>query len=217
MLQIKSFTFNPFMENTYVLYDESKEAVIFDPGCYEKHEQLELDRFIEEEGLIVKHLINTHCHIDHVLGNAYIKRKYKVPLHIHKNDLPVLKSVAAYAPNYGFAAYEEADADFYLSEKDKLKFGNTIMDILFVPGHAPGHLVFYHEPTGICIAGDTLFQGSIGRTDLPGGDHHTLINAIKQQMFTLPEETKVYPGHGPMTTIGIEKVHNPFVGKNARF
>lgn len=217
MLQIKTFTFNPFMENTYLLYDESKEAVIFDPGCYEKYEQVELDKFIEQEALKVSHLVNTHCHIDHVLGNAYVKRKYGVPLYIHQNDHPVLKSVAAYAPNYGFAGYEEVQPDFYLSEKDKLKFGNTTMDILFVPGHAPGHLVFYHAPTGICIAGDTLFQGSIGRTDLPGGDHQTLIDAIKEQMFTLPDNTKVYPGHGAMTTIGFEKAHNPFVGKNARF
>jgi hydroxyacylglutathione hydrolase len=217
MLQIKSFTFNPFMENTYVLYDESKEAVVFDPGCYEKHEQEELNRFIDDEGLKVSHLVNTHCHIDHVLGNAYVKRKFKVPLYIHEKDHPVLKSVMTYASNYGFPGYEETEPDFYLTEKDKLNFGNTDMDILFVPGHAPGHLVFYHQPTGMCIAGDTLFQGSIGRTDLPGGDHETLIQAIKKEMFALPDETKVYPGHGPATTIGFEKEHNPFVGKKARF
>jgi glyoxylase-like metal-dependent hydrolase (beta-lactamase superfamily II) len=217
MLQIKSFTFNPFMENTYVLYDESKEAVVFDPGCYEKHEQEELNRFIDDEGLKVSHLVNTHCHIDHVLGNAYVKRKFKVPLYIHEKDHPVLKSVMTYASNYGFPGYEETEPDFYLTEKDKLNFGNTKIDILFVPGHAPGHLVFYHQPTGICIAGDTLFQGSIGRTDLPGGDHETLIQAIKKEMFALPDETKVYPGHGPATTIGFEKEHNPFVGKKARF
>lgn len=217
MLQIKSFTFNPFMENTYLLYDESKEAAIFDPGCYEKYEQEELSRFIQEEGLTVTHLINTHCHIDHVLGNAFVKRKYNVPFYIHKKELPVLKSVITYAPNYGFAGYEEIDPDIYLSEEDTLKFGNSEMTILFVPGHAPGHLVFYHQPTAICIAGDTLFQGSIGRTDLPGGDHETLLQAIKSEMFSLPDDTKVYPGHGPHTTIGFEKEHNPFVGKKARF
>ncbi|WP_291777771.1 MBL fold metallo-hydrolase [Cecembia sp.] len=217
MLQIKSFTFNPFMENTYLLYDESKEAAIFDPGCYEKYEQEELSRFIQEEGLKVTHLINTHCHIDHVLGNAFVKRKYNVPLYIHKKERSVLKSVITYAPNYGFAGYEEVEPDFYLNEKDSLKFGNTEMSILFVPGHAPGHLVFYHQPTAICIAGDTLFQGSIGRTDLPGGDHETLLQAIKNEMFTLPQDTKVYPGHGPHTTIGFEKEHNPFVGKKAKF
>lgn len=217
MLQLKSFTFNPFQENTYLLYDETKEAVIFDPGCYEKYEQQELVDFIENEKLTVKSLINTHCHIDHVLGNAFVKRKFGVKLYIHEKDHPVLKSVAAYAPNYGFAGYEEADPDFYIDENDKIKFGNTILDILFVPGHAPGHVVFYHQESGICIAGDTLFQGSIGRTDLPGGDHQTLLNAIKNVLFTLPEDTKVYPGHGPMTTIGYEKENNPFVGKRARF
>jgi hydroxyacylglutathione hydrolase len=140
-----------------------------------------------------------------------------VPLWIHRNEIPVLKSVKAYAPNYGFPAYEEAEPDAYIDEKQKLKIGNQSLDILFVPGHAPGHLVFYHQPTGICIAGDTLFQGSIGRTDLPGGDHQTLLNSIKRELFNLPEETTVYPGHGPETSIGEEKENNPFVGRRARY
>ena len=217
MLQLKSFTFNPFMENTYVLYDDSLEAVVFDPGCYEKHEQNELVGFIEEENLKVKYVINTHCHIDHVLGNAFIKNRFKVPLYIHEKEHAVLNSVSAYAPNYGFGGYEASQPDFYISEVDKIQFGNTELEILYVPGHSPGHVVFYHQDTGICIAGDTLFQGSIGRTDLPGGDHQTLLNAIKKNLFSLPEETKVYPGHGPVTTIGFEKEHNPFVGKRARY
>jgi hydroxyacylglutathione hydrolase len=217
MLQLKSFTFNPFMENTYVLYDDSLEAVIFDPGCYEKHEQNELMGFIEEENLQVKYLMNTHCHIDHVLGNAFIKNKFQVPLYIHEKEHAVLNSVLAYAPNYGFGGYQAAQPDFYISEDDIIQFGKTVLEIRFVPGHSPGHVVFYHKDTGICIAGDTLFRGSIGRTDLPGGDHQTLLNAIKKNLFSLPEETKVYPGHGEMTTIGFEKEHNPFVGKRARY
>jgi len=217
MLQLKSFTFNPFMENTYLLYDETREAVIFDPGCFEKNEQRELSDFIDQEGLKIKYLVNTHCHIDHVLGNAFVKRKYEVPLYIHEKEQPVLKSVSIYASNYGFAGYEESQPDFYINEADQLKFGNSSLDIRFVPGHSPGHLVFYHKETAICIAGDTLFQGSIGRTDLPGGDHDTLLNAIRKEMFSLPENTKVYPGHGPMTNIGFEKEHNPFVGKRVRF
>jgi hydroxyacylglutathione hydrolase len=217
MLQIKSFTFNPFMENTYLLYDESKDSVIFDPGCYEKHEQNELVEFIENENLNIKYLINTHCHIDHVLGNAFVKKRFQVPLYIHEKEHAVLESVSVYAPNYGFGGYEGTKPEFFISEKDSIKFGNTQLKILFVPGHSPGHVVFYHEDTGTCIAGDTLFQGSIGRTDLPGGDHATLLNAIKNKLFTLPDETKVYPGHGPMTTIGFEKEHNPFVGKRAKF
>lgn len=217
MLQIKTFTFNPFSENTYVLFDETKEATIFDPGCFEKKEKETLANFIQAEGLKVTQLVNTHCHIDHVLGNAFVKNTYKVPFLIHRNEVPVLKSVKVYAPNYGFAGYQEAEPDALIDEKQKLTIGNQTLDILFVPGHAPGHLVFYHQPTGICIAGDTLFQGSIGRTDLPGGDHQTLLNSIKREMFNLPEETTVYPGHGPATSIGEEKENNPFVGKRARY
>lgn len=217
MLQIKTFTFNPFSENTYVLFDETKEATIFDPGCFDKREKETLANFILAEGLKVTQLVNTHCHIDHVLGNTFVKNTYKVPLWIHRNEIPVLKSVKVYAPNYGFAGYQEAEADAFIDEKQKLTIGNQILDILFVPGHAPGHLVFYHQPTGICIAGDTLFQGSIGRTDLPGGDHQTLLNSIRREMLNLPQETTVYPGHGPATSIGEEKENNPFVGKRARY
>jgi len=217
MLQIKTFTFNPFSENTYVLFDETKEATIFDPGCFEKKEKETLANFIQAEGLKVTQLVNTHCHIDHVLGNAFVKNTYKVPFLIHRNEVQVLKSVKVYAPNYGFAGYQEAEPDTFIDEKQKLTIGNQTLDILFVPGHAPGHLVFYHQPTGICIAGDTLFQGSIGRTDLPGGDHQTLLSSIKREMFNLPEETTVYPGHGPATSIGEEKENNPFVGKRARY
>lgn len=217
MLQIKTFTFNPFYENTYILFDETKEATIFDPGCFDKKEKESLSNFIESQGLKVTQLINTHCHIDHVLGNAYVKNTYKVPFWIHRNELPVLKSVKVYAPNYGFPGYEEAEPDAFIDEKQKLTIGNQTLDILFVPGHAPGHLVFYHSASGICLAGDALFQGSIGRTDLPGGDHQTLLNSIKRESFNLPEDTIVYPGHGPETTIGEEKENNPFVGKRARY
>jgi hydroxyacylglutathione hydrolase len=217
MLQIKSFTFNPFMENTFLLFDETKEAVIFDPGCYEKAEKETLQNFISKEGLKVKYLINTHCHIDHVIGNAFVKRQFNVPLLMHKNEVMVLKSVASYASNYGFPAYEETEADRFIDENDQIEFGNTILKIKFVPGHAPGHLVFYNLEANICIAGDTLFQGSIGRTDLPGGDHMTLLNAIKTELFTLPESMTIYPGHGPKTTIGLEQFNNPFVGKRAKF
>jgi glyoxylase-like metal-dependent hydrolase (beta-lactamase superfamily II) len=217
MLRLKVFTFNPFLENTYILYDETKDAAIFDPGCYENHEKTELTDFIERENLNVTHLINTHCHIDHVLGNAFVKAKYDVDLWIHRNEIPVLKSVSAYAPNYGFAGYQDTEPDKFIDQNQKLKIGNTELEIRFVPGHSPGHLVFYHEPSGICIAGDTLFQGSIGRTDLPGGNHQTLLRSIKSELFTLPDDTKVYPGHGPETTIGTEKEYNPFVGKRATF
>jgi hydroxyacylglutathione hydrolase len=217
MLEIKTFTFNPFQENTYLLFDETKNAIIIDPGCYDKIEEQTLSDFIAKEELQVVLLINTHCHIDHVLGNAFVKNKYGVPLWMHKNEIPILKAVPTYAPNYGFPLYQETEGDKFIDQKDVINFGNTTLKTLFVPGHAPGHLVFYHEESGSCIGGDTLFNGSIGRTDLPGGDHDTLITAIKEVLFTLPDSTEVFPGHGPSTTIGQEINNNPFVGKNARF
>lgn len=217
MLKIKSFTFNPFSENTYLLYDETGEAVIVDPGCYDKNEQAELDDFISENRLTPSLLLNTHCHIDHVLGNAYVKTKYQIPLWIHENEEQILRAVSSYASNYGFPNYQESEADHFIKEGEEIKFGDTRLQSLFVPGHAPGHVVFYHKESKTCIGGDTLFQGSIGRTDLPGGDHETLIQAIQTVLFKLPDDVIVYPGHGPSTTIGFEKLNNPFVGQNARF
>jgi hydroxyacylglutathione hydrolase len=213
MLHLKSFTFNAFLENTYLLYDDTKEAIIFDPGCFEKEEKQELTSFILQERLHVKALINTHCHIDHVLGNAYVKSQFGVPFWIHRQEIPVLKSVAIYAPNYGFHGYEATEPDDFLEENQTITIGNYELTCLLVPGHSPGHLVFYNEEHKICIAGDTLFQDSIGRTDLPGGDHGTLINRIKEVLFQLPDDTQVFPGHGGATTIGYEKKYNPFVGK----
>lgn len=216
MLHIKSFTFNPFQENTYLLYDEKGNGTLIDPGCFDLAERKELLDFVTEENIRITQLLNTHCHIDHVLGNAWAKRTFGVELLIHKEEAAVLKAVEAYAPNYGFVGYETSEADGFLGEGEEIKVGNEVLKIIFVPGHAPGHVVFYHEVSGQCIAGDTLFRGSIGRTDLPGGDHDLLLSKIKSELFTLPEETVIYPGHGPETTIAFEKTHNPFVGKNAR-
>ncbi len=216
MLQIKSFTFNPFQENTYLLYDEKGTGTLIDPGCFDLAERKELLDFVTEKNIRVTQLLNTHCHIDHVLGNAWAKKTFGVELRIHKNEAAVLKAVEVYAPNYGFVGYETSEADGFLIEGEEIKVGDEVLKIIFVPGHAPGHVVFYHEASHQCIAGDTLFQGSIGRTDLPGGNHDLLLSKIKSELFTLPEETVIYPGHGPETTIAFEKTHNPFVGKNAR-
>ena len=214
MIQVHAFTFNPFEENTYVLYDETQEAVIIDPGCFEKEEQAELVEFIDAKKLKVKLLLNTHCHIDHVLGNYFVKEKYKVPFLIHKNDDPVLRSVKAYAPSYGFNLYREVLPDGYLAEGNTVSFGNTTFDILFLPGHAPGHIGFYHKASHSLLSGDVLFEQSIGRTDLPGGDFNTLIKSIHQKIFTLPDNVVVYPGHGNTTTVGEEKISNPFCALN---
>jgi hydroxyacylglutathione hydrolase len=210
MMQIKTFTFNPFAENTYVVYDETGEGVIIDPGCYERTEKEQLAKFVAEQNLTIRYLLNTHCHIDHVLGNTFVKDKYNVPLLIHPLDEPVLRAVKAYAPSYGFALYQESLPDAYLEEGNTLSFGNTAFSILFLPGHAPGHVGFYHEPTLSLLSGDVLFEQSIGRTDLPGGNFDVLLKSIQEKIFTLPDAVTVYPGHGNTTTVGDEKQFNPF-------
>jgi len=210
MIKIQTFTFNPFQENTFVVFDESGEAVVIDPGCYEAEEKAELSQFIEHEKLTVKFLLNTHCHIDHVLGNDFVKSTYKVPFLIHEKEFPVLKAVKSYASNYGFPLYNEVLPDQFLKEHDFVSFGNSRLQVLFLPGHAPGHIAFYHAQTDSLLSGDVLFESSIGRTDLPGGDFNTLIQSIRQKVFALPDHTIVYPGHGNTTTIGEEKISNPF-------
>ena len=210
-MEVTCLTFNPFQENTYLLHDETKECVVVDPGCYDKREQEELKKYIADKGLKVVRLLNTHCHIDHVLGNKFVADTYGVELEIHPEDEQTLRSVPAYAPVYGFPMYAEQLPARYLKEGENVTFGNTELEVIFTPGHAPGHVVFYHKEDKTVIGGDVLFQGSIGRTDLPGGDFDTLIQSIKSKLFTLPDDVTVYPGHGPETTIGYEKKYNPFL------
>jgi hydroxyacylglutathione hydrolase len=216
MLSVQSFEFNPLQENTYVLYDETGDGIIIDPGCYERDENALLDRFIETKKINVKYLLNTHCHFDHVLGNQHVKEKYKVPFLIHEIELNVLRAVKSYIGNYGFVNYQEVLPDNYLNEGDKVKFGNTELLVLFLPGHSPGHVGFYNAEGKILIGGDVLFQRSIGRTDLPGGNFDTLINSIHHQLFILSDDVVVYPGHGNPTTIGEEKISNPFCAISIR-
>ncbi|MFD3003394.1 MBL fold metallo-hydrolase [Pontibacter toksunensis] len=210
-MKVTCLTFNPFQENTYVLHDDTKECVVIDPGCYEKQEREELKNYIEENGLKVVRLLNTHCHIDHILGNKFVADTYKVGLEIHREDEQTLRAVPTYAPSYGFQMYEEVLPSAYLKEGDVVTFGNTELQVLFTPGHAPGHVVFYNGPEKICIGGDVLFQNSIGRTDLPGGNFDILITSIKSKLFAMPDDVTVYPGHGPETTIGHERNKNPFL------
>ena len=210
MITVKSFVFNPFMENTYVVYDDTKECIVVDPGCYEDYEKTALDEFIISNELKVRTLINTHGHIDHVLGNVHIMDKYKVPLLMHELDVSVLRAVESYAPNYGFQHYSPSEPTGFLSEGDKVRFGNSEFDVLFLPGHAPGHIGLLNQEEKILVSGDVLFRESVGRTDLPGGDHHTLIESIHEKLFPLPDDITVYCGHGPETTIGHEKQYNPF-------
>jgi hydroxyacylglutathione hydrolase len=211
-MKIKSFTFNPFQENTYVVYDDTKECIIIDPGCYTEKERTELRRFITSEGLKPVKLINTHCHIDHVLGNKFVSELWDLELYMNKEDLPLLENAGNIGKMYGMEDYEGSPyPKHFLAQDDILTFGESSFKILFTPGHAPGHICLYSKENNLVIAGDVLFQGSIGRTDLPGGDHSTLINSIITQLFPLPNETQVYCGHGPATNLGYEKEHNPFL------
>ena len=211
MIQIKSFVFNPFSENTYVLHDETGEAVIIDPGCYDKAELKQLYDYIETNSLKPVRIINTHAHIDHVLGVAAVKVKYNIPFSLHRIDEPLLKAVKTYASNYGFTHFDEPEIDSYIDEGDTVTFGNSSLRILFVPGHAPGHVAFVHDEQQFVIGGDVLFRQSIGRTDLPGGDLEILLDSIRTKLFTLADGYTVYAGHMQPTTIGYEKKNNPFL------
>ena len=211
-LKIDSFTFNPIQENMYIISDEKKNCVIIDPGCYTRDEQEELLSFIRENDMVPQALLNTHGHLDHVMGNAFIQRQFNLDYYLHEADLPTLKSGPLAAQMYGIPGFEPSpEPTKYLHHNDKLVFGDIELDVFFTPGHAPGHVVFYNAENKFVINGDVLFRGSFGRYDLPGGDLPTLVSSIRYVMFTLPEDTIVYCGHGPTTTIGIEKISNPIL------
>lgn len=207
---VKKFLFSPFSENTYVIYDDSKEAVVIDPGCLQQAEKNELKAFISENKLTVKALLQTHTHLDHVFGSAYVKRTFDVKMYMHKADLPVLADVEMRCKTWGIPGYEPVEGDLFLEEGDVYEFGNTKLDIIHVPGHAPGHIAFINHADKYIIGGDCLFKGSIGRTDFPLCSHDDLMKSIKEKFFTLPEDYIVYAGHMDETTIGFEKNNNPF-------
>lgn len=200
-----------FPVNTYVLWDETKEAVVIDPGMFFQREKDELKKFIEDNGLTVKHLLNTHLHLDHVLGNPYMLEEFGLKAQAHKADEFWLDGAIQQSRMFGFELPEEpVPLGKYLHEGDTIQFGNTTIDTILVPGHSPGSLVFYVKDAKVLIAGDVLFQGSVGRADLQGGNFNDLTSNILNKLFILPDETVVYPGHGPSTTIGDEKKYNPF-------
>ncbi len=211
MIEIKQFVFNEFEENTYVLFDETKECIIIDPGCYKVHEQQELSKFISDMQLIPVKLVNTHCHIDHVLGNSFVASKWNLELFMHKEELYTYNSTSSWAHMFGIVMEQMPDRRMYINEKDKITFGASMLDIAYTPGHSVASLCFYNLSEHLCIAGDVLFAGSIGRTDLPGGNFDTLINSIKTKLLIWPDEMRIYPGHGPATTIGKERKSNPFL------
>lgn len=211
MINIHYFTFNGFQENTYILFDETKECVIIDPGCYSNEEQQELVQFVSENGLKPVKLLNTHCHIDHVLGNKFVATQYNIGLEMHEKDLPTLHATPEYGHLYGFNIDPSPEPTVLLNEGDVILFGNSSLNVVFAPGHSAGHVVFISESQQFVIGGDVLFYGSIGRTDLPGGDHETLINSIKTKLLPLDDNYVVYSGHGQSTTIGFERNNNPFL------
>ncbi len=212
-MTVVGFTFNAFSENTYLLIDDAtRQCAIVDPGCYAPAEQQELLQYITANNLAVVLLLNTHAHIDHVLGNQFVLTTWPgIPFLLHPLDLPTLHSVPTYAANYGFPQYQPAEPTGELAAGQPVRFGDTELEVRFTPGHAPGHVVFYHAPTATLIGGDVLFQRSIGRTDLPGGDHATLLRSITTELLGLPDATTVYAGHGPSTTIGEERRGNPYL------
>lgn len=210
-MEVAGFTFNDFAENTYVLYDDSKSCVIIDPGCNTDEERKQLTDFIGSYGLKPEALINTHCHIDHVLGNQFIHATYRLELHAHKDEQVVLDSTYNVAKMYGIPYESSPPITQYLNGGDTFTFGESQLKVLFTPGHSPASISLYHEPSNQLIAGDVLFNGSIGRTDLPGGDYDTLISNIKTKFLPLGDDVKVYSGHGPVTTIGDERKNNPFL------
>ena len=212
MLNVKKFTFNPFSENTYVVTDEFKNAVIIDPGCYYKAEQNELDNYVLKNNLKLKSILHTHSHLDHMFGTAYLADKYNLDLWICKEDLVTYQSYEKVCEVYGVPiTFSPNPTPKFFDLKQLIQIDGIKFEILFVPVHSPGHVAFYNKENNLLINGDCLFENSIGRTDLPGGNHQQLIDSIKNEIFILPDETLVYCGHGNETTIKAEKSSNPFL------
>ena len=211
MLKVKSFVFSPIQENTYLLYNEFNACAIIDPGCYFPEEQDELKAFITQSGLKPLMLLNTHCHLDHVFGNKFVAEAFGLRLQIHEKEKAMLDLAPASGLMYNMPFDNYTGELSFLKEGDKIKLGEDELQVIEAPGHSPGHVCFYCAGQNFIISGDVLFNRSIGRTDLPGGDHESLLKNIREKLFVLPDETVVYSGHGPATTIGEEKRENPFL------
>ena len=211
-MTIKTFTFNPIQENTYLVYDETNEAVVIDAGCISDIEKRALKNYIEDNKLTLKRVLNTHLHFDHQFGNKFLFTTFGIKPEAGKEDEYLLENVIAQTRSFGMAVDEEAQTlGGYITDNQEIKFGNTTFKAFHVPGHSPGSMAFYDEKEGVLFAGDVLFRASIGRTDLPKGDYATLIQSITNKLLPLPDSTVVYSGHGPATTIGFEKKNNPFL------
>ena len=211
MLRIKSFVFNSFQVNTYLVWDEQGNCLVIDPAFYSPDDINTFDRYISENGLSIIGQVNTHCHVDHVLGVKHMQTKYKCPLHAHSDESGLLNNAPLMGEIFGLKLEPISKIDTPLIDNEVINVGEESLTAILVPGHSPGSLSFYSAEGGFVVTGDALFQGSIGRTDLPGGDYDTLISSIQKRLLTLPPDTIVYPGHGDPTSIGEEASNNPFL------
>lgn len=211
MIKVRFFTFSPVQENTYVLYNEQNKAIIIDPGCYFTAEQETLKKFIDDTQLEPVRLLNTHCHLDHVFGNKWVSETWNLELHLHAGEEQMLQLAPLSGEKWGLPFQNYSGPLHFLEEGDTIRLGNDALKVILAPGHSPASICFYCEEQGFLVGGDVLFRESIGRTDLPGGNHETLLKNIREKLFVLPDDVVVYPGHGPSTTIGYEKTHNPFL------
>ena len=211
MLTIRPFTFNPFEENTYVLSDSTSECIIVDPGCYTLEEKRELEQYIAKNGLKPVRILLTHAHIDHILGNNFVTGKFNVPIQMSAIEIGLLQAAGTYGQMWGIEMEPSPDPTLFVEEGIDISFGKTFLKSIFTPGHSPGSFSFLHEESKSLLSGDVLFMQSIGRTDLPGGNYETLIRSIKEKIFTMDDDVVVYPGHGPATTVGEERLSNPFL------
>lgn len=211
MIKVKVFTFSPVQENTYLLFNEHNKAIIIDPGCYFSAEQETLKNFIADTGLEPIRLLNTHCHLDHVFGNKWVAETWQLELFLHSGEEQMLKLAPLSGEKWGLPFQNYAGPLHFLNEGDTVFLGEDELTVILAPGHSPASICFYCAKQQFLIGGDVLFRESIGRTDLPGGNHETLLKSIRKQLFVLPDEVTVYPGHGESTTIGYEKRNNPFL------
>jgi len=211
MIKVEKFVVNPLGENSFILYDETGECIFIDPGFYFEEEYQELKEYVRENKLSPVKITNTHCHFDHIMGVEFVRNEFNIPFYAHADDVFWVEKAVAQGQMFGFEMNPVAPVDAFLSENEFVEFGNSRLQIIHVPGHSPGHVVFYSEKDKILIAGDVLFYGSIGRTDLPGGNYNALISNIKSKLFVLPDDTTVFCGHGPETKLGFEKRTNPFL------
>jgi len=210
MITIEKMVVNPFMENTFILYDETKQCIIIDPGFSNRQEEAKFLNFIAKYDLKPVHLINSHCHIDHILGNKFIHHQFNLELSAHKNEVSNITFSDEHAEFLGLPVAGSPPITKFLEEGDIIEFGNSSLAVLYTPGHTSGGISLYCLMHKFVIVGDLLFYGSIGRSDLPGGHHETLLKSVQEKIFTLPDNTVVYSGHGENTSVGFEKKNNPF-------